>query len=166
MKKKAEYTHISHESLKPFVPSDAKILILGSLPSIASRKANFYYAHKTNRFYKTLAGVFNEEESIETEARKEFLSKHHIAMYDTIYECDIHTSNDASIKNVIPSKEILDKIKKENNIKTVFTTGKTSHNIYRKYIGNDDIPLPSPSAANAGISLDKLIEAYSVIKKY
>ena len=166
MKKKIEYTHISHESLKPFVPENAKILILGSLPSIASREANFYYAHKTNRFYKILAGVFNEEEPIGTETRKEFLSKHHIAMYDSIYECDIHASSDASIKKVVSSKIVLDRIRKENGIKAVFTTGKTSHNIYRKYIGDDDIPLPSPSAANAGISLDELIEAYSVIKNY
>lgn len=69
-----EYSHVTHESLKPFLPEKAKVLILGSLPSIATRKANFYYAHKTNRFYKILAGIYQEEEPLTTEERKAFLT--------------------------------------------------------------------------------------------
>lgn len=161
-----QYNHVTHESLVPFVPEGCKILILGSLPSIATRAANFYYAHKTNRFYKALAGVFQEEEPIGTEAKKDFLTRHHIALYDSIYECDIHASSDASIKNVVSSKPILDAIRKEHEIKAVFTTGKASYDVYRKYIGNDNIALPSPSAANAAMSLERLIDAYRVILDY
>ncbi len=161
-----KYQHVTHESLKPFVPQNAKILILGSLPSIATRRANFYYAHKTNRFYKILAGVFNEEEPQTIEERKDFLTRHCIALYDSIYECDIHASSDASIRNVVSSKDILESIKNENSISAVFTTGKASFNIYRKYIGDDNVYLPSPSAANAAMKLEDLIEAYSVIKNY
>ncbi len=161
-----EYTHVTHESLKPFVPEGAKILILGSLPSIATRKANFYYAHKTNRFYKILAGVFCEPEPSSIEERKNFLTVHHIALYDSIYECDIHSSSDASIRNVVSSKSIIDAIKKENDIKAVFNTGKKSYEVYQKHIGNDSILLPSPSAANAMLSLDELVSRYSVILRY
>ena len=161
-----EYTHVTHESLKPFVPEDAKILILGSLPSIATRKANFYYAHKTNRFYKVLAGVFHEAEPVTTEERKQFLTDHHLALYDSIYECDIHSSSDATIRNVISSKPILDEIREKNDIKAVFNTGKKSFEVYQKYIGTDSILLPSPSAANAMMSLDELVERYSVILHY
>jgi G:T/U-mismatch repair DNA glycosylase len=60
----------------------------------------------------------------------------------------------------------LDAIRKEHDIKAVFTTGKASYDVYRKYIGDDNILLPSPSAANAAMSLDKLIEAYRVIVGY
>lgn len=161
-----EYSHVTHESLKPFIHPDSKILILGSLPSIATRKANFYYAHKTNRFYKILAGVFGEEEPISTEERKVFLKKHKIALYDSIYECDIRASSDSSIRNVISTKDEIGKIKKEHDIRAVFTTGKASHDVYRKYIGDDDIPLPSPSAANAACSLDKLIGSYKIILSF
>lgn len=161
-----EYNHVTHESLKPFVPECARILILGSLPSIATRRANFYYAHKTNRFYKILAGVFKEEEPITIDERKVFLTKHHIALYDSIYECDIHASSDASIRNVVSSKPIIDKICNENPIRAIFTTGKASHDVYRKYICDNNIALPSPSAANAAMSLEQLIEAYKVILLY
>lgn len=37
-------------TLKPIYNEQSKILILGSMPSTVSRKNNFYYAHKTNRF--------------------------------------------------------------------------------------------------------------------
>lgn len=158
-----EYTHVTHESLKPFLPDGAKILILGSLPSIATRKANFYYAHKTNRFYKILSGVFNEEEPLLIEERKEFLKRHHIALYDSIYECDIRASSDSSIKNVVSSKDIIERIKKDYPIKAIFCTGKVSYDVYQRYIGKDSYLLPSPSAANAALSLDDLIEKYRII---
>lgn len=161
-----EYSHVTHESLKPFLPEGAKILILGSLPSIATRKANFYYAHKTNRFYKALAGVFKEEEPVGTEERKEFLTRHHIALYDTIYECDIKASSDSSIKNAVSTKDTIEKIRSQYDIKAVFTTGSLADKIYKKDIGTDNIPLPSPSAANAQMSLEKLIDSYKVIQKY
>lgn len=161
-----DYTHVTHESLKPFIPEDAKILMLGSLPSIATRKANFYYAHKTNRFYKILAGVFKEDEPITIEEKKIFLRKHHIALYDSIYECDIHSSSDSSIKNVVSSKEILDNIYKIHHFNKVFNVGKKSYDVYQKYIGKDSILLPSPSAANAASKLDDLIEKYAIILKF
>lgn len=161
-----EYSHVTHESLKPFLPEKAKVLILGSLPSIATRKANFYYAHKTNRFYKILAGIYQEEEPLTTEERKAFLIKHGIALYDTIYECDIKASSDASIKNVVSTAKQIQEIREKRDIKAVFTTGSLADKVYKKNIGNDNIPLPSPSAANASMSLAKLIEAYSVIKQF
>lgn len=160
-----EYTHVSHKSLEPFVPNGCRILILGSVPSITTRKVGFYYAHKTNRFFKILSLVFEENEPISIEERKEFLKKHKIGLYDSIYECDILSSNDSSIKNVISSKEIILKIKKEEDIKAIFTTGKASYNIYKKYIGDDCIYLPSPSAANASMSIDELVKSYLIVKE-
>ena len=141
-------------------------MILGSLPSIATRKANFYYAHKTNRFYKILAGVFEEEEPVSIDERKEFLSRHHIGLYDSIYSCDIRASSDSSIRNVVSSSDIILKIKQDYEIQAIFTTGKVSNDVYRKYIGKDNIPLPSPSAANAMMTLQDLVEHYSIIRKY
>ena len=157
---------MTHDSLPPFIPEGANILILGSLPSVMTRKIGFYYAHPSNRFYKALAGVFCEEEPKSIEERKEFLTKHHIALYDSIYSCEIKGSSDSSIRNIVSAKEILDSIRKDHPFQAVFTTGKKSYEVYRKYIGEDAILLPSPSAANASMPLEELIQAYSVILPY
>ena len=163
---KNQYQHITHESIPPFINEKSKILILGSLPSFASRKNGFFYAHPQNRFFKALAGVFNEEEPIGIAARKEFLEKHRIALYDVIYECDIVGSSDASIKNAIPI-DLKGIINRYPNIKKIFTTGKKAKDLYDKYLNDqvdiEVIPLPSSSAANANMKLEKLIEEYRKI---
>ena len=41
-----------------FFDEESSVLILGSFPSVKSREENFYYANKTNRFWKVLAGVY------------------------------------------------------------------------------------------------------------
>ena len=99
-----ELEFVTHESLKPFIYPEAEILILGSLPSIKSREDNFFYAHKTNRFYKVLAAIYNEKTPQNLNEKKEFLKRHKIALYDTIYSCYIHGSSDASIKDITPHK--------------------------------------------------------------
>lgn len=158
---KAIYQHLNHDNVKPYYNKDSQILILGSFPSNKSRQAGFYYAHKTNRFFKILARLFNEETPNTTEERKEFLKRHHIALFDVIRECDIIASSDSSIKNAIAND--LTPIIKNSEIKQIFTTGKTAYNLYMRLIGDDAICLPSPSAANASTDLKALVKAYSII---
>ena len=161
-----EYTHVSHESIPPYINDDSEVLILGSLPSVKSREYGFFYAHPQNRFFKVLAKIFNEEEPKGIEERKAFLKRHKIALYDVIYGCDICGSSDSSIKNVVPIniKEIL---KQYPNIKKIFTTGKKSKELFDKYLSSEvNIPvigLPSTSPANATMSLDSLAEYYRLI---
>ena len=47
--------------ISPVYNADSKILILGSFPSVKSREAGFFYGHPQNRFWKVVAGVFNED---------------------------------------------------------------------------------------------------------
>ncbi len=155
-------TFVSHKDLPPFVPVGAKVLILGSLPSVASREAGFYYMHPTNRFYATLAGLWQEAVPLSVEERKQFLTKHGIALYDTIESCEIVGSSDSSIRSVVSAKQTIEKIEAKQKL-PVFTTGKKAHAIYQKYIGNNDVVLPSPSAANAAFSLEDLKIAYRVL---
>lgn len=90
---------IKHE-LEPFFNKNSVVLILGSLPSVKSRELGFYYMHPQNRFYKTLAKVYNEETPKTITEKKECLKKHKIALWDVISSCNIKGSSDASISNV------------------------------------------------------------------
>ena len=150
---------------KPIYDKDSKILILGSFPSVISRKQSFYYANKNNRFWKILPVLFNETIGETNKERTEFLLKHHIALWDVIESCEINGSSDSSISNVKVNdiKGLLDK----SEIITIFTTGKKAHELYMKYIypllGIEDINLPSTSSANARMKLDELVSTYRVI---
>ena len=162
-----EYKHITHKSIPPFIDEESNVLILGSLPSIVSREKGFFYMHPTNRFYKLLAAVFKEEPPITLEERKHFLKRHKIALYDVIYECDIKSSQDSSIKNAVPI-DIESLLKQYPNIKKIFTTGNKAKELFDKYLAqNVNIPvinLPSSSAANASMKEDELVEKYLAIK--
>ena len=99
------------------------------------------------------------------EERHAFLIRNRIAAWDSIHQCTIVGSSDSSIKDVIPND--LSPILNAAPIETIYCNGKTSWNMYHKYIepatSREAVCLPSTSPANAAWSLDKLIEAWSVI---
>ena len=163
-----ESTYVTHASIPIFIDNDSEILILGSLPSVKSREDGFYYAHKRNRFFATLSDVFKENEPLTIGDKKAFLTRHKVALYDVIYECDIHKSSDASIKNakVIDIKDILNKYP---TIKVIAINGGKAKSLFDKHLlklipsGVEVIYLPSTSPANAKMSQKDLAKAYSIL---
>lgn len=161
------YKTIVHP-LEPCFTKDSKILILGSFPSVKTREYGFFYGHVQNRFWHVMEVLFNEELSSDIDQRRDFLLRHKIALYDSIYQCDIIASSDASIKNVVPSD--LKDIFKAADINEVFLNGSTSYKYYKKYhekeLGLEGVKLPSTSPANARYRLDDLVSEWRVILKY
>lgn len=156
--------------LHPFPPlydENSKILILGSFPSVKSREQMFFYGHPQNRFWKVTSAIFDSPVPQTIGEKKQFLLENHIALWDTIASCDITGSSDSSIKNVVAND--LSPIINGSRISRIFVNGKTSEKYYNKYIreklGIEAICLPSTSPANAAWSVEKLIEAWSIIKE-
>ena len=162
-----EYSHITH-GFPPLYDEDCNILILGSLPSVKSREQQFYYGHPQNRFWRVLAAVTGESVPVDIQEKKSFLLRNHIALYDSVYECDIAGSSDSSIRNVVPAD--LSPILSAAHISAIFTNGGTATRVYNKYIlpvtGIAPVPLPSTSPANAAWTLEKLIEEWSLTLKF
>ncbi len=153
--------------LKPTYDQNSKILILGSFPSVKSRKYGYYYLNPQNRFWKVLAALYNEKVPEDIIAKQKFILKHNLALWDVIKACDIKGSADSSITNV-EINDIL-KIIKKTSINKIFLNGNKAFNLYNKYLKDKislpAIPLPSTSSANAGYKLEDLIEAWQAIKK-
>lgn len=152
--------------IPPVYDENSEILILGSLPSVKSREAGFFYGHPGNRFWKVLAAVCGCETPALTDEKKAFLLKNHIALWDVIARCEIEGSSDSSIRNAEPND--ISGILEAAEIKRIFVNGKTAEKYYNKYIlpqtGISAVCLPSTSPANASFSLEKLINAWSVIR--
>ena len=102
MERKDLLQHIDHP-ISPVYDGESHILILGSFPSVVSREEGFFYGHPKNRFWLVLAEVFSDKVPASVAEKKEFLLRHHIAVWDVIASCDIRGSSDSSIKNVIPN---------------------------------------------------------------
>lgn len=153
---------------EPFIGNEPKILILGSFPSVKSRETGFYYGNSRNRFWQVIAGVFDLAVPQKTEEKKTMLDRCGIALWDTVFSCEISGSSDSTIKNVTPNN--ISPIIEKYGIKAVFCNGKTAGALYAKYVepqcGMKAHILPSTSPANAAMSAKMLINAYSVICEF
>ena len=157
--------HIFHP-IDPFFDRESRILILGSFPSVKSREAGFFYGHPRNRFWQLTAGILGEQVPATVEEKKRFLARNHIALWDVIAECDITGSSDASIRNARPTD--LSRILDHAPVERIFLNGQTAAGLFEKFQkSNCTVPavkLPSTSPANAAWSLEKLKEAWKIIR--
>lgn len=83
----------------PLVADDPRFLVLGSLPGDASIACQEYYGHPTNRFWRVLAAVFGEETPVGYPAKKRFLARHRIALWDVCAAARREGSLDANIQD-------------------------------------------------------------------
>ena len=153
-----------------FYGKGAKVLILGTIPSPKSREQGFYYGHPQNRFWKVLADVLDDVVPQTVKERKDFLTRHNIALWDVLESCEIKGASDVSIRNARPND--MNRILKDEdtNIEAIFVAGTKAAKLYKKLClptcGVEAIQLPSTSPANCGCSDEKLREAYSQICDY
>ena len=143
------------------------MLILGSFPSVKSREQNFFYGHPQNRFWKVISAIFGQPVPQTIEDKKHLILSSRLALWDSIASCEIAGSSDASIRNAQAND--IGIILSNCNIERIYCNGRKSYELYQKYIepqtGREAVCLPSTSPANAQWTLEKLIEAWSVIRR-
>ena len=153
--------------IPPVYDEHSELLILGSFPSVKSREAAFFYGHPQNRFWRVLAALYDEPVPQNTDEKRALLLRRHIAAWDVIASCSIVGSSDSSIRNVVPND--LRPILRSSGLTRIYVNGKTAEKLYRRYIeptlGIEAVCLPSTSPANAAYSLERLIDAWRVIKE-
>ncbi len=154
--------------IPPVRDKNARVLILGSFPSVRSREIGFFYGHPQNRFWKTLAAVFKGEVPVTTEEKMAFLHTHRIALWDVIASCEITGSADSTIRSVVPND--LRPLLSDGEIRHIVTNGKTADTLYRRYqlpiTGIEAVCLPSTSPANARFKEHDLVRAWSIVRGF
>lgn len=83
----------------PVWKSDARVLILGSMPSVESLRQGFYYAHPRNVFWQMTAEILGEPRPETIEEKKNLLLRHRIALWDSAQSCEREGSLDSAIRN-------------------------------------------------------------------
>lgn len=116
---------------------NSKIIILGTMPGVASLLANQYYGHQDNLFWDIMFRVldknWNCEEvvSVDYETKKNILLKNGVALWDVLKYCDRKGSLDTAIKNEIKN-DLFNFFSQHPKIKTIFFNGQKAHKYFNE----------------------------------
>lgn len=135
----------------PVARPDARILILGSMPSVASLKEGFYYGHPRNAFWRILAEVFGAPVPETIDQKRALIADHRLALWDALNACEREGSLDSAIRR--PELNDFAALFREcPEIERVLFNGGTAHRLFVKtggalLRGRDVRVMPSTSPA-------------------
>ncbi|NOQ36313.1 MAG: DNA-deoxyinosine glycosylase, partial [Methylococcaceae bacterium] len=110
---------------------DAKVLILGSMPSVISLGQQQYYAHPRNAFWKIMAQLFEFPENLSYADKLIALQKHQLCLWDVIASCERRGSLDSNINNQsIVNNDFAEFFKLHPQIKHIFFNGSRADQEY------------------------------------
>lgn len=154
----------------PFEPvcnRNSRILILGTMPSVQSRRQGFYYGNPQNRFWQVLAALLESPVPSDVDGRKQYLLEHQIAVWDVLAQCNIKGSQDSSISDPVVNN--ISGLLNEYPIQVIFANGQAAarlyHRLCEKETGRPCVALPSTSPANAACSLVSLVDKWTVVRE-
>lgn len=128
------------ERIYGFAPvwrSDARLLILGSMPSVESLKQGFYYAHPRNAFWPMMAEILGEQAPASVEEKKEMLVRRRIALWDSACSCEREGSLDSAIRE--PKASDFETLYRNcPEIRHVFFNGAAACQLYRRLVSKQD----------------------------
>ena len=128
---------------------DARVLIVGSMPSVKSLADAQYYAHPRNAFWPILFDVFGVTPTDDYEAKKTLILGNGLALWDAAQSCEREGSLDSNMRDVIYN-DFASLYARCPHIHTVLCNGGTAHALFVKsgFAGDRRvIRMPSTSPA-------------------
>ena len=160
----------------PIESSDARILILGSMPSEASLDSNQYYAHPRNSFWYIIESIFARESSLSYQLRKKLLIKNRIALWDVVRSCQRSGSLDSAIEQgSIVINRFDEFYNRHPMIEMIFFNGSKAETEYKKsvlpvlpenYARLASRRLPSTSPAMATLHRQEKLKQWKILTSY
>ena len=153
---------------EPITGRGARILILGSMPGVASLKARQYYAHPQNAFWPIMGTLLGFDQSTPYERRKRALEGARIAVWDVLQSCERRGSLDTMIENEV-ANDFNAFFRAHRGITHVFFNGAKAETSFRRHAlpqmsaSPSYARLPSTSPANAALPYRRKLAAWRVI---
>ncbi len=161
-------------SFAPIASRSSRVLVLGSMPGKASLRAQQYYAHPHNVFWKLLGGFFGFEPDLPYSRRVAALRREGVALWDVMQSCTRESSLDSDIveSSIVPN-DFPGFLARHRAIRTICFNGATAEHSFRKYVlallpearEIEYHRLPSTSPANASISYLRKRQAWQLVQR-
>ena len=144
------------QGFDPISDPDARILILGSMPGIASLEANQYYGHPRNAFWRIMGDVFGAGLELPYAERTAILKDQGVAVWDVLKLCHREGSLDSNIKDEVPN-DFTTFFDAHPGIERVVLNGGKAARSFEKYVrplvpslAARTVPSTSPAHARLG----------------
>jgi len=156
--------------LPPIAGRDARILILGSMPGVASIRAAAYYAHPRNQFWPIVAALYGIDARSPYAERVAGLIRARVAVWDVLGQCARAGSLDAAIElNSAVANDLGKFLRAHRAIDHIVFNGGLARQHFRRQWETAALAarpnlhllaLPSTSPANASWSYEKKLESW------
>lgn len=137
------------ESFEPIFAPGARVMIVGTMPSVKSLEQAQYYAHPRNAFWPIMFDFFGEMHDNDYELKKALIRAHGIALWDTAACCEREGSLDSAMRGVV-FNDFPSLYARCPGIHTVLCNGGTAHALFLRsgFAGDRTVVrLPSTSPA-------------------
>lgn len=137
------------ESFEPVFAPDARVMIVGTMPSVQSLAHAQYYAHPRNAFWPILFDFFGEMPHNDYERKKALIRAHGLALWDAAACCEREGSLDSAMRGVV-FNDFPSLYARCPGIEAVLCNGGTAHALFLRsgFAGNRTVVrLPSTSPA-------------------
>ena len=159
----------------PLVSDDARVLILGSMPSEVSLQENQYYAHPRNSFWFIQGALFDIKPELDYQTRTSMLIKKGVSVWDVLRTCLREGSLDSAIQDSsVITNDFKSFLLKYDHIKYIFFNGARAEQLFNKYV-LPALPveldylqyqrLPSTSPAHAAMRPEEKLSSWGVVKE-
>lgn len=119
------------KSFEPVFTPEARVMIVGSMPSVKSLADAQYYAHPRNAFWPILFDVFEEVPTDDYEAKKALIRENGLALWDVARSCEREGSLDSAMRD-IAANDFTALYARCPHIHTVLCNGGTAHTLFVK----------------------------------
>ncbi|MFA7291342.1 MAG: DNA-deoxyinosine glycosylase [Rhodocyclaceae bacterium] len=155
-------------SFAPISRADARVLVLGSMPGVASLAAGQYYAHGRNSFWPIMGTLFGFDPALPYLRRVSALQAARVAVWDVLQSCTRPGSLDSAIeRNSEVANDFPAFFCRHPEIADVFFNGGAAEAAFRRHVlpalqGRSLMMtrLPSTSPANASFSFERKLVAW------
>jgi len=154
-------------SFAPLVDAASRVLVLGSMPGVASLEADRYYAHARNQFWPIVGRLCGFDPALPYDTRLAHLRAHGIALWDVAGECIRPGSLDARIQaGSVSPNDIGGLLAHHPGIARVRFNGAAAEALFRRHVlpTLDPVPdllrLPSTSPAHAAMGFEAKLAAW------
>jgi TDG/mug DNA glycosylase family protein len=161
-------------SFLPIEDRNSEVLILGSMPGVASLTAGRYYAHPHNAFWRIVTRLLGLDAGASYEERVRALKTARIAVWDVLESCAREGSLDSSIDPATQCANDFESFFRTHpRVRRVFFNGTTAEACFRRHVAKSlDVRvlafarLPSTSPAHASLTFERKLKAWRAIVRH